>query len=102
MAYYKYISVIEVQDLNGKPLDKRRVVFGKKVSMSFNVTPLTLGYLKVIHIEKLPFPMEEKDIWRYIHSKGKAIFKYCLTKSLTSHYQTTPYILAIFKDCSIK
>ena len=90
MKYYKYASVIEVQDLDRKPLDRRMVVLGKKVSEGCNVAPMTPGFVQVIHVEKLPYSMEEKEAWDYINTTGKAIFKYCSTKSEGGETSASP------------
>lgn len=57
----KYVSVCEYSaPINNKKLDylQRMVCFGKhKDSTGFMFEPFLLGEKKVLHIEKLPYPM---------------------------------------------
>jgi len=70
----KFISVVEYQSANKC---ERMIQLGKKRnSKGFFFEPFKIGYKKVIHIEKLPHSMNQKEAEKWINSKGRFLFNY--------------------------
>ncbi len=68
---YRYVSVIQMQEHDGTPIDKKGVVLGRFVTQGCNIRPHEPGILKVFHVITLPYPMNKKEVWDYLDTDGK-------------------------------